>query len=737
MKRVLPSIVLIGAMVVFLFGGSLLSMAAVGTDNPTDDKQAKKDKKKEKSIHHQIVVTATSSLRDKFEIPQTVSVINDTVIRRLSPNNVAELLPQLPGVDITGVGPNQSRPVIRGLRGQRILLMQDGLRLNNSRRQQGFGEIPALVDISNVERVEIIRGPSSVLYGSDAIGGVLNIISRAPDYRMSGSSIGGRIGYRFNSSGPHNKGFLNLNGHIGPVGFALGGSYSKGNNYQAPAGTFGAIVLPGKTEVKDTGVQDYDFNFYVNYKLSESSRFSLSFDQYHGKDTGFGFVEPEAFDAGAARIQINYPDQKVQKSTFLFENRQLHFFLADHLNFKIYYLRNRRQLNKNIFIPMEIPHVKRAGMSIESENFTDVATLGLRMELSKGLKDHVLTYGLDFFNDQSENSDINRTQMFGFGPPQPAIDTTPQLPNANYRSLGLFFQDEVTLISRASLILGLRYQNVRASTENTRGLESANLVSSTDHTLAGAANLIIKLNQKLRLVLSAGRGFRSPNLIERFFNGPIPEGSGFQSSNLDLMAETSFNLDLGFKYRWKYLYLEAGYFFNTIFNGIRLALTGKMMGRLPEYQNINIDRLRIQGFESLMKLVFPFGLSLSANYTTLDSKDLRQVETPYIETYSSKFNFGLRFQPRGKSFWFGYQLRVNGRQKDFPLIDNPIGPFIPGFTLHSINLGFTVNSKSSFPQQINIVFENLSDVLYAEFANAAFFRPSPGRCVKINWTASF
>src|SRR5436190_1584212 len=81
------------------------------------------------------------------------------------------------GLDATGVGANQRRPEIRLQRGQRILLLEDGLRLNNARRQQDFGELPALAG-GDVQQVEVVRGPSSVLYGTDALGGVVNIITR-------------------------------------------------------------------------------------------------------------------------------------------------------------------------------------------------------------------------------------------------------------------------------------------------------------------------------------------------------------------------------------------------------------------------------------------------------------------------------------------------------------------------------------------------------------------------------
>ena len=140
-----------------------------------------------------MVVTATRTEKQVFDVPKPVSVVDRTELREQSPNTAADLFRDLPGLDVSGVGLTQVRPSIRGQEGQRILLLEDGLRLNNSRRQQSFGEVPALVDVTGLDRVEIVRGPASVLYGTDAIGGVINLISRRPTQL----GLHGSLGYRY------------------------------------------------------------------------------------------------------------------------------------------------------------------------------------------------------------------------------------------------------------------------------------------------------------------------------------------------------------------------------------------------------------------------------------------------------------------------------------------------------------------------------------------------------------
>ncbi len=703
------------------------------------EKKAKKEKKKAepKELFYKMTITATGTKKDTFNIPKAVSVVTDKEIKEKAPNNVADLLVQMPGVDVNGVGSNQSRPVIRGMRGQRILLLEDGIRMNNSRRQQDFGEIPALVDISDVERVEVVRGPASVLYGSDAIGGVINIISRLSEYDKDSNSIHGSLGYRYSSHDSQNKATANLNGNIGRFGFMISGNYRNSNDYMAPAGSFGDITLANDTTVYDTGVKDGGLNVMFRYKLKDSIDLSLKYEYYHAEDAGFGYVDPADYNPGGAEIKIRYPNQEVEKYTFKYENSNMDFVLADHMSFVAYTRGNERDLVNDIFVPFGIPGMPDVGISILTENYSDINTSGLRLEVNKMAGTHLFTYGADYFADSTRNNDSLTTQVVGFGPPRPSVDTTPSVPNASYNSLGIFVQDDISITKRVSLLLGVRYQSVNAKTKDTPGLEGEPIYNSTDDTFVGAANLSYGITDNLKLVVSIGRGFRSPNLIERFYNGATPEGSAFQSRSTDLKAETSLNFDLGLKFRSRIHFLEFTYFNNRIYDGIRISPTGETIFGLPEYHNVNVDKLKMEGYEVAAGVYLDFGLSLTFNYTNLNSDNLGDPETPYVDTYSSKFNFSLRYDNPGGLFWASYDLRMNGEQKEVQLGDNPIGETIPGFIVHSASAGLNLFRNSKTPMRLGVIVGNLTNTLYSEFSNASFFRPAPKRYVVLTWSMDF
>jgi hemoglobin/transferrin/lactoferrin receptor protein len=742
--KVLGTRVLIAFITLTIITGfGVLDATQTGPNAQNSNQQEKKEgdsqeREKQPELKYEVTVTATGVKKETFKIPKPVSIVPESVIDTKAPNNITELMAELPGLDTVGVGANQSRPVIRGLRGQRILLMENGIRMNNSRRQQDFGEIPALVDISEVSRVEVVRGPASVLYGSDAIGGVVNVITRMPDFDPSGNEIHGNLGYRYSSADSQNKGFANFNGHVGRLGFTISGNYRDSQAYDAPAGSFGNIELSDDTLVNDTGVQDQGLNLALNYKLTTDSNITFKYEYYKASDAGFGYVDPDIYDPGSALIRILYPNQQVDKYTLRYEDNALNFLLADHMNFTAYHRRNKRDLEMNITIPFNIPWAPEAGMNMQSANFTDINTFGFRLEFRKvAFSDHVITYGVDFFNDNSFNTDQNTTTISGFGPPMTSVDNTPELPNAGYRSFGFFIQDDLPIAKRTNLIIGIRYQNVNARTKETSGLEDYEPISSTDQTVVGAVNLIQGITDNFNLFASAGRGFRSPNLIERFYHGFTPEGSAFQSRNPDLEAETSFNLDLGFKYRLRNAYVEASYFWNTIYDGIRVGPTGAIVNGLPEYQNTNIDKLRIQGVELQGRLMLNNGISLAANFTKITSKDIGNPDIPYTDTFSSKFNLSARYDQPSGLLWVEYTLRINGDQKDVVLGDNPIGDIIPGFTVHNASFGVNLFRKSATPMRVGIIVANLTNELYSEFANASFFRPAPKRQVILTWSMGF
>jgi hemoglobin/transferrin/lactoferrin receptor protein len=710
---------------VAMVGGRVLAQSPAARDSAT---RADSARPRVTSLG-QITITATRTAKDVFDAPAAVSVIDSAAMQRRLPNTPVDMFRDLPGLDVTGVGTNQTRPTIRGLGGQRILLLEDGLRLNNSRRQQDFGELPALAGISGVDRVEVVRGPASVLYGTDAIGGVVNIITAS--LPSSGSDgVHGWAGFRYSSADDQQTPSAGAQGRVGRFAFRASGAYRDTRSYRAPSGTFGDINLTNDVRVNDTGVRDYSYNASAGWDLGRSQRLFARAERYSARNAGFGYVANGDLGApGAPDIRITYPDQDVARYSLGWRALSLGSPVADKVDVTTYLQENKRHLDLDVFIPFGNGLPPTAGVTSQSVNWTDLRTLGLRAEATKLVGGRVLmTYGADAFRDRSDNTDSSKTTVTGFGPPQTDVSTRAQVPNASFRSAGVFAQGDVRLADRVSVILGARYQDILAKTRSTPQISDPEF-ESRDRTAVGTANLLVRAAPGLNLIASVGRGFRSPNLVERFFQGPTPEGSGYQQRNLELDPETSLNVDLGARWRYRTLFAEAFVFQNNVHDGIAIEATGDTVSRLPAYQNVNVDRLRFRGLELTAGARAFNAIDLSANFSRILSKNVTNPDSPVGDTYSRKVVFDAAWRPIGNRVSLGYTLRHNGEQKDVIVGSSPVGAALPSFTVHDVRAQAALLERGRNRMSVMLGLNNLTNELYAEFANASFFRPEPRRSV--------
>lgn len=605
------------------------------------------------------------------------------------------------------------------------------MRLNSFRRQQDFGEIPALVDVNAVDRVEIVRGPASVLYGSDAIGGVVNIISQTP----TEPGLHGSATFRYGSVESQTTGSARVSGRFGDWTLRAGGTYRTADPYEAPAGTFGDITLDDDVMVRNTGVEDNSVDLRLGWEPQGKHSLFARFARYGANDAGFGGIDPAIYDPGAPEIVITYPEQRWNKVAFGYLGEELNSALADRVEVLAYGQDNERALEFSFVLPLGGPGV----LTQLNQNFTDIRSYGFRAEARKlAAPSLLLTYGLDMVRDRAVGTDRNSAVVTGFGPPQEEISDRPQLPEASFLTLGAFLQGEVEVSDRLTLIAGGRYQGVRAETFETPGLEERDPTSDTDGTFVATMNAIVDLGGGFSLVGSGGRAFRSPNLIERFFDGVTPEGNGYQVQNPDLKPETSLNFDLGARFIRDGVSLELFGFRNTIYDGIRIRPLDREVNGLSAFQNTNVEELLFRGVEFGAQVRLAQGLWAGGNYTWLDAKNTTDEEIPVGEAFSSKVTGTLTYAAPNDRWWASAELRHNGERKDVDLGTNPLGDVLPSFTLLNLRAGFTVfQTEGGQRHRVDAALTNVTNQLYAEFSNATFFRPEPKRNLTVSYTIAF
>ncbi len=713
-------------------------------------------------------VTATGTKTEAFKVSTPVAVVPRREIENKLPDNAVDLLREQPGVDVNGVGPNQSRPIIRGQRGLRVLFLENGLRMNNARRQTDFGEIAGLVDMDSVESVEVVRGPASVLYGTDAIGGVLNLITRAPAWG-DGSWLGGSLGLRYASASEQERANFLVEGRRDRVSFNVGGSVRDAEPYQAPSGTFGLVELPNATTVLDSGIEDDSLFGFLGFDLADSQQLSFRLNRYRADQSGFGLVDP--LELGELdRIRILYPFQDFDRYTVEYLASGMSSPLAASLNVKAIVQRNERALVNEIdiydgagFPPGQFFHI-----DADTRNFTDLETLGLRLDATKHLADkHLLTYGVDYYQDESVNTDFSRIAgalAVQFAPGTTPVDVTPPFfellddvtntPNATNTNWGVFVQDEFTAGRRLKATAGLRFARGETEAEATPGLDTAGL-DFDDDALVGALHVIYEIRPELKLVGGVGTAFRTPNIVERLFNGPTPEGTGFQILNPDLESEHSQTFDLGLKYLRRNAIFEAIFFRTDVDDGIvqNFLSPAEIAALPPELQALiaasgarfvvqqkNVERLRYEGVELVLGYRADNGVSVGGNLTHLDSERLDSANPPTGDSFADKYNAYLRYDRPGGRFWVEYRLRHNDSTRANLDPDEPlpaVGATLPSFTVHTLSGGVLLFERGRQEHRLTVAIENLTDELYAEFSNATFFRPQPERSVSAAYRFRF
>ncbi|RKY14843.1 MAG: hypothetical protein DRQ55_20265, partial [Planctomycetota bacterium] len=146
-----------------------------------------------------IVVTATRTQESILDVAEAVSVVGAEEINRLAPDVLAEMLRGVPGAFFQQTTPGQGIPIIRGLKGSQVLHLVDGMRLNNAFFRNAPNQYLGLVDAYATDRTEIIRGSAPSLYGADAMGGVLQVLTAEPDFDTDQWNSEGRFYGTYNS----------------------------------------------------------------------------------------------------------------------------------------------------------------------------------------------------------------------------------------------------------------------------------------------------------------------------------------------------------------------------------------------------------------------------------------------------------------------------------------------------------------------------------------------------------
>ena len=216
-------------------------MAAANSQRLDKENQAKEkndEEKKSPEIIHEIEVVAKRAPEARFKTDRSVTIMPRGTMKEQTPRTLPEALHDTPGTFVQQTNMGGGSPIIRGMIGPQLLIMVDGIRFNNSTYRTGPGQYLNLIDPLSIDRIEVLRGPGSVLYGSDAMGGVIQVtsLSGMDTPGSHNTSLSGNLLSRYQSA---NKGsVLHGNFEYGHNGFTIigGGGYKKFNGLEGGSG---------------------------------------------------------------------------------------------------------------------------------------------------------------------------------------------------------------------------------------------------------------------------------------------------------------------------------------------------------------------------------------------------------------------------------------------------------------------------------------------------------------------
>ena len=482
------------------------------------------------SVNAEVSVTATRSERETRQIPLHVEIISRAAIEQANTTSAGDALANTANITPVGNGPFGIRPRLRGLDSTRLLVLVDGERLNTARQATDrTGAEVGLISPDALSRIEVVNGAGTLMYGSDALAGTINIITNEPKLSDETRWIYGFNGfYSSNEQGARGTGTVGVT--TSRVAARLQAGLESYENYTAGALTvedtrpyfasgalrrgdtiddnfgfafksfpdpFNAPYVRTDNEVPSSGARGNFINASGLIRLAERRTVRLRYQRREMNQVGFpDFVSPYFFNA------TSLPFTNLDRVSAKYEAQAVTPWLAN-LSLTGHFQRTERQLQN--LLPVQFP-APTAGsffpiavmrLDILSKTTQKVDTPGVDLQaVLTPVKNHVVTTGLTFYRDRSRDERVTSTTasmvgLVALGARGPAATVFPspvvlgpasvarpvRVPNASLQDVAVFAQDEWRVTSLLSVIAGLRGDFYNVRTDATPGYDVASVVA--------------------------------------------------------------------------------------------------------------------------------------------------------------------------------------------------------------------------------------------------------------------
>ena len=622
-----------------------------------------------------VTVSSTRSERAIKETPGQIDVIDADEIEELGYTNVNDLVRFAPGVyvdgDLTRLGTSGFN--IRGIGGNRVLTQIDGV---PTAEQFDFGPFSVQqysLDLESLESVEIVRSAGSALYGSDALGGVVSLVTRSPRSYLGQNPqyFGLRAGYD-DRSDELSESLVYARGDERWQG-SIVYTHRDGSEWDNQ----GEVETEDFTRTSPNPIERSQDNVLIKlgHSASQGSQFELSGEWFSGQSETEAFSSRNPGSPFASGVLDSDTDDQQDRLRLRAENSLvLSSALADSLIWRAYWQdADTEQVVDELRIPQGRTATRDGLLGFEQE------TVGAELEARKALGNEghqVLTYGFllrrDHFDGLRDRTDI----FLDTGEPVPTtlVFPTKYFPESEVDELGIFLQGELTLAEgRVRLVPGLRFDRYDLNPDEQdqvflNGNPGQEIAAITDEAVSPKLGLVVALNENISAFAQYAGGFRAPPMSS-VNNGFTNPAGGYRTlPSPDLEPETSDNFELGLRGSFSRGSFSRGSFSITAFeNQYDDFIESVFLGFNPavflvEFQSQNINEVEISGIEAAADVSWGNGWRLRGAYSYSEGDNVTDDE-PLESIAPPRLVAGLRYAPAG-AIWGVEAIATSVASKD-------------------------------------------------------------------------
>lgn len=604
------------------------------------------------------VISASRRNTSNLKLPFASSVLNKPSQSENIPRSTPESLSTIPGVFIQKTNHGGGSPFVRGLTGNQTLILIDGIRMNNSTFRYGPNQYLNTIDHFSIEKIEVLRGSGSVQYGSDAMGGVIQVFTKNPNF-SDRKNFKGDVNVRYGSENMEKTGSAELV-YSSPK-FVFSGVLGLKN--------FGDLIGGGQTGIQSpSGYSESDASLKLRLKLAQKAELTIAnqFVQQNDVDV-FHKVSLENFKINKMGVQgrnLTYVKLRMEQSSPIFKEINITGSLNNTIE-------ERNSLkNANLLAGFERDEVSSSNLSTEIYSVLN--------------KFWTANSGVEYYRDKINSKRTNRNSQSG------SITMLRGLypNNSSYLNTSLYSLHHLEL-GRFNMEAGLRYNWLKASiSDHDLGPIS---VSPSAFVWNTGLNYTLKDHH---VYISLNTGYRAPNIDDMGTLGIVD--FRYELPSYSLKPEKSYNSEFGYKYASGRMSLGAAFYRNKMIDLITRVQTAQLIDGYKVYKKENTEEALIKGFEGFFvwqpnrNLAVDMFASFNHGQNLSKSEPLRRVP-PFNGNISLKYKLA-KLYVKGELAWADRQDRLAQGDRDdnrIPLNGTPgwkVLNIYSGITLRKIHL---------------------------------------------------